>query len=83
MFETCKTVAELNKARIDAIYSGESALLVNKEYGKRKLELLTGSSGGYKAVEYHKLDIPEQGPEQVAIKTAYWVDNDPYTLYVV
>ena len=33
MFETCKTVAELNKARIDAIYSGESALLVNKEYG--------------------------------------------------
>lgn len=80
MFESCKDLASLNEERIRAIRSGVPSVQVNKEYTRRKQELLSSQSESYKRVPFFPAPYIE-ALEVVAIN-ASWEDEDPYTLYI-
>lgn len=48
MFESCSDLASLNEERILAIRSGVPSVQVNKEYARRKAELLSNQSVGFR-----------------------------------
>ena len=52
MFESCSDLASLNEERILAIRSGVPSVQVNKEYARRKAELLSNQSVGFKRVPF-------------------------------
>lgn len=74
MFDGCKSMAELNEARIEAIRSGNPAILVNKEYAKRKALLMSSESRDFKRVAFFPVPLPEL-EYQVGTNFAYEKDN--------
>lgn len=59
MFENCNSMADLNKARVEAIKSGNPAVLVNKEYARRKALIISGEGRGFKRVGFVPVPLPE------------------------
>lgn len=73
-------MASLNKARVSEIKSGTPAILVNKEYAKRKSLLLTSDARDYKVV--HFTPVPVLEPEvNIGVDFAY--EEDPYTIQII
>lgn len=80
MFESCSDLASLNEERILAIRSGVSSVQVNKEYARRKAELLSNQSVGFKRVPFFPAPVKEL--QQIISIDATWLDEDPYTLII-
>lgn len=59
MFEDCKTMSELNQARISALRDKSPAVLVNKEYAKRKALLISGENRDFKRIKFVPVPILE------------------------
>lgn len=74
MFDNCNSMAELNEARIEAIKNGNPAILVNKEYAKRKALIMSTESRGFKRVAFFPVPLPEL-EYQAGINFAYEQDN--------
>lgn len=80
MFESCSDLASLNEERILAIRSGVPSVQVNKEYARRKAELLSNQSVGFKRVPFFPALVKEL--QQIISIDATWLDEDPYTLII-
>ena len=80
MFESCSDLASLNEERILAIRSGVPSVQVNKEYARRKAELLSNQSVGFKRVPFFPGPVKEL--QQIISIDATWLDEDPYTLII-
>lgn len=80
MFESCSDLASLNEERILAIRSGVPSVQVNKEYARRKAELLSNQSVGFKRVPFFPTPVKEL--QQIISIDATWLDEDPYTLII-
>lgn len=80
MFESCSDLASLNEERILAIRSGVPSVQVNKEYARRKAELLSNQSVGFKRVPFFPASVKEL--QQIISIDATWLDEDPYTLII-
>lgn len=80
MFESCSDLASLNEERILAIRSGVPSVQVNKEYARRKAELLSNQSVGFKRVPFFPVPVKEL--QQIISIDATWLDEDPYTLII-
>ena len=80
MFESCSDLASLNEERILAIRSGVPSVQVNKEYARRKAELLSNQSVVFKRVTFFPAPVKEL--QQIISIDATWLDEDPYTLII-
>lgn len=80
MFEQCKDMASLNEARVSEIKSGTPAVLVNKEYAKRKAILLNTENRGFKRVSF--VSVPVIEPE-VIIGVDFAYEEDAHTIQVI
>ena len=80
MFESCSDLASLNEERILAIRSGVPSVRVNKEYARRKAEVLSNQSVGVKRVPFFPAPVKEL--QQIISIDATWLAEDPYTLII-
>lgn len=71
MFSQCKSLEELSSSRVSILQSGVNPLEVNKSYEKRKREILSGASLGYKRVKFVSVPIPENLDVVVGVDFAY------------
>lgn len=81
MFETCTSLDDLNRERVEAIRSGHPAVAVNKAYAKMKASILANQSRSFKKLSFVEVPFPDL-ESKVGIDNVSWDDTDPYTLYV-
>lgn len=82
MFESCNSIEELNRERLELIRSGNPSVLVNKEYAKKKALLLSNQDKGFKKLHFIGVPVIESTELLTGISNAWWEPDEPYRMYI-